>query len=103
MSLDAEAIEFWLKWSASAALGIALLFALFFAMVRTFARPQAPLDPARLVGVEGTAVSPISRREGRVRIDGHLIRAIADEEIAAGGVVKVLEVDGLIAKVGPVR
>lgn len=103
MSLDSEQIAFWLRWSASAALGLALLFALFFAMVRTFAKPQALLDPASLIGTKGTAVTPISRREGRARVEGRLLRAIADEDIPAGAGVKVLQVDGLIAKVGLVR
>ena len=102
MSLDGEAIAFWLKWGVSAAFGLALVFAFFFAMVRTFAKPQEPLDPATLVGSTGTATTAISRREGKARVNGSLLRAIADEDIAVGAPVKVLQVDGLVAKVGPV-
>ena len=103
MSLDGEAIAFWLKWGATAAFGLALVFAFFFAMVRTFAKPQEPLDSATLLGATGTAATAISRREGKARVNGHLLRAIADEEIPPGAPLKILQIDGLVAKVGLVR
>ena len=95
--------ELAIRWGAYALGAVAMMAVVAGAvlvMIRAMAKPQPPL-PAELVGASGTALTPVSHRMGRVRIDGREVLAIADEEIAAGAAVRVMQVEGLVAKVAP--
>jgi membrane protein implicated in regulation of membrane protease activity len=97
-------LQAWLRWGATFGAwlvgGFAALAGLFFLFVRIVARPQPPLTGS-LVGATGVALTEVSGAEGRVRIGGVELRAIAEARIAVGSAVRVVEVDGLVAKVAP--
>lgn len=78
--------------------GIAGIIVYF--MVSRSGTPQGDLART-LVGRTGTAVTPVSRAGGRVEVDGENIRALSEAELKEGSEIRVIEVEGLIAKVVP--
>lgn len=97
--------ELAIRWglhALSALAAIAVVVGVVLVMIRTMAKPHPPL-PAEMVGQAGTALTAVSRKMGRVRVAGREVMAIADEEIAAGREVRVVQVDGLVAKIAPVN
>lgn len=95
--------EIAIRWSLhalSALAAIAVVVGVVLVMIRAMAKPHPPL-PGGLVGETGTALTAVSRKMGRVQVAGREVMAIADEEIAAGRAVRVVQVDGLVAKVAP--
>jgi membrane protein implicated in regulation of membrane protease activity len=73
-----------------------------YGLMRLMAKPQIRVLSPGLVGVEGVALTPISRREGKVDVAGNRFIAISDEPIDAGKKVRVVRVEGVVAKVEPV-
>ena len=82
------------------ALALAVLIGAVLAWIRVVAKPQVRL-PAELVGAIGTTLTEVSGLEGRVDVGGKEIRAIAESKIGIGSRVRVVEVDGFIARVAP--
>lgn len=100
--VDLKAWALWLLAHGALVLGALLAFALALAgWMRLAARPQKPLG-REMIGMQGVTLSDVSGLEGRVRIDGREIRAIAEDRIGVGSTIRVVEVDGLIAKVARV-
>lgn len=97
-------IEFLTGWTVQILLLIAgalLVIAVMYAMVRLMAKPQIRVLPPELVGSEGVALTEVSRREGKVDVAGSRFIAIADASIPAGKRVRVVKVEGVVAKVEP--
>lgn len=98
-------IEFLTGWTVQILLLIAgalVVVAVMYAMVRLMAKPQIRAIPPGLVGSEGVALTEVSRRLGQVDVAGNRFIAIADASIPAGGRVRVVKVEGVVAKVEPV-
>ena len=95
-------LEAWLlffgKHLLELALALMILIGTVLAWIRVIAKPQPPLATG-LVGATGTALTDVSGLEGRVDIGGREIRAIAESKIGIGSRVRVVEVDGFVAKV----
>ena len=77
----------------------ALVCVVMYGLMRAMAKPQIRVLPADLVGVVGVALTPISRREGKVDAGGNRFIAISDAPIDAGKKVRVVKVEGVVAKV----
>lgn len=95
-------IEFLTGWSLQllAIVGAAAVVCLvMYGLMRVMAKPQIRLLSQELVGSQGIALTPISRREGKVDVDGNRFVAISDEPIDAGKKVRVVRVEGVVAKV----
>lgn len=95
-------IEFLTGWSLQllAIVGAAAVVCLvMYGLMRLMAKPQIRLLSQELVGSQGIALTPISRREGKVDVDGNRFVAISDEPIDAGKKVRVVRVEGVVAKV----
>lgn len=95
-------IEFLTGWSLQllAIVGAAAVVCLvMYGLMRLMAKPQLRLLSQELVGSQGIALTPISRREGKVDVDGNRFVAISDEPIEAGKKVRVVRVEGVVAKV----
>ncbi|HVO31444.1 MAG TPA: NfeD family protein [bacterium] len=78
----------------------AVLIGSMYLWFRMAARPQPPLS-RELIGKTGTSLTVVSAREGRIKVDGVEIRAVSPDRILAGAPIRVVEVDGLIAKIAP--
>lgn len=95
-------IEFLTGWSLQllAIVGAAAVVCIvMYGLMRLMAKPQIRLLSQELVGSQGIALTPISRREGKVDVDGNRFVAISDEPIEAGKKVRVVRVEGVVAKV----
>ena len=86
------------RWALIALAVVAVNVLFVWVLFRVMARPQPPLGPD-WVGETGTALTDVSRVEGKVRVRGRVLIAIAEDPIEAGRPVKVVQVDGLVAKV----
>ena len=98
-------IEFLTGWTIQILLllaGVIVMIAVMYAMVRLLAKPQIRTIPPELVGSEGVALTDVSRTLGKVDVDGNRFIAIADAAIPAGRRVRVVKVEGVVAKVEPV-
>jgi membrane protein implicated in regulation of membrane protease activity len=65
---------------------------LLFPVMRRFYQPQPAAQ--RIVGQTGTTITAVSP-SGLVRVGGELWQARADEQIAAGTPIRVLDIEGL--------
>jgi membrane protein implicated in regulation of membrane protease activity len=95
-------IEFLTGWTLQllALVGAAaVVCAVMYGVMRLMAKPQIRVLSQELVGTQGIALTPISRREGKVDVDGNRFVAISDEPIDAGKKVRVVRVEGVVAKV----
>lgn len=98
-TIDLQAwLLFFLRHALELVFGAALLIGTVLVWIRLVAKPL-PMLSRTLVGASGTAVTEISGREGRVKIEDHEIRAISETRIGIGSRIRVVEVDGLVAKV----
>lgn len=94
--------EFLTGWTIQllAVVGVmAVVSFVIYGLMRVMAKPQLRILPEDLVGVEGVALTPISRREGKIDVKGSRVVAISDEPIDAGKKVRVVKVEGVVAKV----
>ena len=94
--------EFLTGWTIQllAVVGVmAIVSGVMFVLIKLMAKPQLRTLPQDLVGTEGVALTAISRREGKVDVKGSRIVAISDEPIDAGKKVRVVKVEGVVAKV----
>ena len=97
-------IEFLTGWTVQILVliaGAAVIVVVMYAMMRALARPQLRVLPPELVGSEGTALTPISSREGKVDVAGSRIVAVSENPIDAGRKVRVVRIEGVVAKVEP--
>ncbi len=86
------------RWFALVVALIAVNVLFVWLLFRVFAKPQPPLGPD-WVGETGTAITKVSRLEGKIRVRNRVVIAIADDPIEPGRAVKVVQVEGLVAKV----
>ena len=96
--------EFLTGWTIQllAIVGVmAVVTGVMLVLMWLMAKPQLRILSQDLVGVEGVALTPISRREGKVDVKGSRVVAISDEPIDAGKKVRVVRVEGVVAKVEP--
>lgn len=94
--------EFLTGWTIQllAVVGVmAVVSFVIYGLMRLLAKPQLRILSQDLVGVEGVALTPISRREGKIDVKGSRVVAISDEPIDAGKKVRVVRVEGVVAKV----
>ena len=90
--------RFFVFHSLELLLAAAVLVGGLLAWIRLVAKPQPKLS-SDLVGAFGTTLTEVSSGGGQVEIDGRKIRAIAETRIGIGSRVRVVEVDGFVAKV----
>lgn len=69
-------------------------------LVTRSGKPQEDLAKG-LVGEIGKALTPITRTSGRIQIQGENMRALSSRELDEGIEVRVIAVEGMIAKVVP--
>ena len=96
--------EFLTGWTLQAlyvVAAIAFVCVVMYALMRLMAKPQIRVLSQDLVGTQGVALTAISRREGKVDVSGNRFIAISDEPIEAGRKVRVVKVEGVVAKVEP--
>lgn len=77
------------RWSMITLAVIAVNVLVVWVLFRVIAKPQAPLGPD-WVGETGTAITKVSRVEGKVRVRGRVIIAIAEDTIEPGRSIKVV-------------
>lgn len=75
-------------------------FGVIYYWVTRSGKPQEDLARS-IVGSVGRALTRITRTEGRIDINGQQMRALSSRPLEAGTEVRVIEIDGLIAKVIP--
>ncbi len=92
-----------LKLSLYTILPAVLVTALFFTVVIGLAykayRRRPSTGSEGLLGLEGTATTGVTAKEGMVKVHGELWRATSDEPIEKGQKIRVEAVDGLKLKV----
>ena len=98
-----EALTGWTVLLIMFAIATVVVIAAVYLLMTGMAKPQIRILSQDLVGKTGVALTAISHREGKIEIDGAKVIAIADEPIERGRAVKVLRVEGVVAKVGPAQ